>query len=170
MDWVVYAALICGALGVAYSLITAGWVFKQDAGNPRMQEISGYVAEGAMAYLIRQYKVVAIIAVILVVVLYATLGAIPALGFIIGLLGSGLAGFLGMKVSVNANVRVAAAASKSLPDAMDVAFKGGSVTGIVVTGLALLGVAGFYWWPRALILTPTKFSAHWSLWDSAALS
>ncbi len=144
MDWVVYAALICGALGVAYSLITAGWVFKQDAGNARMQEISGYVAEGAMAYLIQQYKVVAIIAAILCVVLFATLGSMPALGFIIGLLGSGLAGFLGMKVSVNANVRVAAAASKSLPDAMDVAFRGGSVTGIVVTGLALLGVAGFY--------------------------
>ena len=144
MDYVVIVALICGALGVAYSLITAGWVFKQDAGNPRMQEISSYVAEGAMAYLTRQYKVVAMIAVILVIILWLTLGLIPAIGFIIGLVGSGLAGFIGMKVSVNANVRVAAAAGKSLPDAMDVAFKGGSVTGIVVTGLALLGVAGFF--------------------------
>jgi K(+)-stimulated pyrophosphate-energized sodium pump len=144
MEWVVFVALICGALGVAYSLITAGWVFKQDAGNQRMQEISGYVAEGAMAYLTRQYKVVVVIAAILFVVLWAGLGAMPAFGFVIGLVGSGLAGFLGMKVSVNANVRVAAAASKSLPDAMDVAFRGGSVTGIVVTGLALLGVAGFY--------------------------
>jgi len=144
MEWVVYVALICGALGVAYSLITAGWVFKQDAGNARMQEISSYVAEGAMAYLTRQYKVVAIIAIILIVILAFTLGKMPALGFLIGLVGSGLAGFLGMKVSVNANVRVAAAAGKSLPDAMEVAFKGGSVTGIVVTGLALLGVAGFY--------------------------
>jgi K(+)-stimulated pyrophosphate-energized sodium pump len=160
MDWVVYAALICGALGVAYSLITAGWVFKQDAGNARMQEISGYVAEGAMAYLMQQYKVVAIIAAILCIVLYATLGKIPALGFVIGLLGSGLAGFLGMKVSVNANVRVAAAASKSLPDAMDVAFRGGSVTGIVVTGLALLGVAGFYLVARGSDPDPHKiFSA-----------
>ena len=144
MEWVVYVALVCGALGVAYSLITAGWVFKQDAGNARMQEISGYVAEGAMAYLTRQYKVVAIIAIILIIILNFTLGFIPALGFLIGLVGSALAGFLGMKVSVNANVRVAAAAGKSLSDAMDVAFKGGSVTGIVVTGLALLGVAGFY--------------------------
>lgn len=144
MDWVIYAALICGGLGVAYSLITAGWVFKQDAGNERMREISSYVAEGSMAYLTRQYKVVAIIAAILTVVLFLTLGAMPAVGFLVGLIGSGVAGFLGMKVSVNANVRVAAAASKSLPDAMDVAFKGGSVTGIVVTGLALLGVAGFY--------------------------
>ncbi len=144
MDYVVIVALICGALGVAYSLITAGWVFKQDAGNARMQEISSYVAEGAMAYLTRQYKVVAMIAVILVIILWLTLGSMPALGFIIGLVGSGLAGFIGMKVSVNANVRVAAAAGKSLPDAMDVAFKGGSVTGIVVTGLALLGVAGFF--------------------------
>jgi K(+)-stimulated pyrophosphate-energized sodium pump len=144
MDWVVYMALICGAIGVAYSLLTAGWVFKQDAGTQRMQEISSYVAEGAMAYLTRQYKVVAIIAVILVIILALTLGAMPALGFVIGLVGSALAGFIGMKVSVNANVRVAAAAGKSLPDAMDVAFKGGSVTGIVVTGLALLGVAAFF--------------------------
>jgi len=144
MDWVVVLALLCGALGVAYSLITAGWVLKQDAGNERMQEISSFVAEGAMAYLTRQYKVVAIIAVILVVILWSFLGIMPAIGFIIGLVGSGLAGFLGMKVSVNANVRVAAAAGRSLADAMEVAFKGGSVTGIVVTGLALLGVAGFY--------------------------
>ncbi len=144
MDWVVYVALLCGGAGVAYSLITAGWVFKQDAGNERMREISGYVAEGAMAYLTRQYKVVAIIAAILFVILWVALGMMPAIGFLVGLIGSGLAGFLGMKVSVNANVRVAAAAGRSLADAMDVAFKGGSVTGIVVTGLALLGVAGFY--------------------------
>ncbi|MFH0824289.1 MAG: sodium/proton-translocating pyrophosphatase, partial [Pseudomonadota bacterium] len=144
MDQVVYLAIMCGAIGVAYSLITAGWVFKQDAGSQEMQDISSYVAEGAMAYLTRQYKVVAMIAAILFVVLVFTLGIIPAVGFIIGLVGSALAGFLGMKVSCNANVRVAAAASKSLPDAMTVAFKGGSVTGIVVTGLALLGVAGFY--------------------------
>jgi K(+)-stimulated pyrophosphate-energized sodium pump len=160
MDWVVYVALICGALGVAYSLITAGWVFKQDAGNQRMQEISGYVAEGAMAYLMRQYKVVVVIAAILFVVLWGTLGAMPAIGFAIGLVGSGLAGFLGMKVSVNANVRVAAAAGKSLADAMDVAFRGGSVTGIVVTGLALLGVAGFYLLARSHDPDPHKlFSA-----------
>jgi K(+)-stimulated pyrophosphate-energized sodium pump len=145
MEWVVYVALICGALGVAYSLITAGWVFKQGTGSkPEMAQISSYVAEGAMAYLMRQYKVVAIIAVIVFIILWATLGRMPAIGFVIGLVGSALAGFLGMKVSVNANVRVAAAAEKSLPDAMEVAFKGGSVTGIVVTGLALLGVAGFY--------------------------
>lgn len=144
MDWVVYVALLCGGAGVAYSLITAGWVFKQDAGNDRMKEISSYVAEGAMAYLTRQYKVVAIIAAILFVILWFSLGIMPAIGFLVGLIGSALAGFLGMKVSVNANVRVAAAAGKSLADAMAVAFKGGSVTGIVVTGLALLGVSGFY--------------------------
>jgi K(+)-stimulated pyrophosphate-energized sodium pump len=144
MDWVVYIALICGAAGVAYSLITAGWVFKQDAGTKEMQDISSYVAEGAMAYLTRQYKVVALIAIIIVIILFFALGPMPALGFIIGLVGSALAGFLGMKVSVNANVRVAAAAGKGLPQAMEVAFKGGSVTGIVVTGLALLGVSGFF--------------------------
>jgi K(+)-stimulated pyrophosphate-energized sodium pump len=145
MEPVVIVALLCGLLGVAYSLITAGWVFKQGTGSkPEMAEISSYVAEGAMAYLTRQYKVVAFIAAILTVILIFTLGIMPALGFVIGLVGSGLAGFLGMKVSVNANVRVAAAAEKSLSEAMDVAFRGGSVTGIVVTGLALLGVAGFY--------------------------
>ena len=96
MDWVIYAALICGGLGVAYSLITAGWVFKQDAGNERMREISSYVAEGSMAYLTRQYKVVAIIAAILTVILFLTLGSMPAVGFLVGLIGSALAGFLGM--------------------------------------------------------------------------
>jgi K(+)-stimulated pyrophosphate-energized sodium pump len=160
MDWVVIVALICGAVGVAYSLITAGWVFKQEAGNQRMQDISSYVAEGAMAYLTRQYKVVAVIAVILFIILWLTLGKMPAIGFLIGLIGSALAGFLGMKVSVNANVRVAAAAGKSLPDALKVAFKGGSVTGIVVTGLALLGVAGFYLIARSADPDPHKiFSA-----------
>ncbi len=160
MEWVVYVALICGALGVAYSLLTAGWVFKQDAGNQRMQDISSYVAEGAMAYLARQYKVVAMIAVILVIILYFMLGLMPAIGFIVGLVGSGLAGFLGMTVSTKANVRVAAAAGRSLPDAMDVAFKGGSVTGVVVTGLALIGVAGFYWLANRYDPDPHKlFSA-----------
>jgi K(+)-stimulated pyrophosphate-energized sodium pump len=160
MDVVVYIALMCGALGVAYSLITAGWVMKQDAGTKEMRDISGYVAEGAMAYLTRQYKVVVVIAIIIVVILALTLGAMPAVGFVIGLVGSGLAGFLGMKVSCNANVRVAAAASKSLPDAMAVAFKGGSVTGIVVTGLALLGVAGFYLVARGYCVTDGNADAH----------
>ncbi|MCA1960031.1 MAG: sodium-translocating pyrophosphatase [Desulfomonile sp.] len=150
MDWVVYVALGCGLLGVAYSLITAGWVFKQDAGTKEMQDISSAVAEGAMAYLTRQYKVVAIIAILLFIVMWIAFKSyVPPLGFAIGLVGSALAGFLGMKVAVNSNVRVAAAASKSLPDAMNVAFRGGSVTGIVVTGLALLGVAGFFLIARA---------------------
>ncbi len=133
---------IASSLQVGYSNRTLA--------NQRMQEISSYVAEGAMAYLTRQYKVVAIIAIILFIILWITLGAMPAIGFLIGLIGSGAAGFLGMKVSVNANVRVAAAASKGLPEAMAVAFRGGSVTGIVVTGLALLGVAGFYLIARAV--------------------
>ncbi len=110
MDWVVVFALVCGAAGVAYSVFTAVWVFKQEAGSQTMQDISGYVAEGAMAYLTRQYMVVAIIGAILVIILALTLGLMPALGFVVGLVGSALAGFIGMKVSVNANVRVAAAA------------------------------------------------------------
>ncbi len=163
MELVVWVALVCGLLGVAYSLITAGWVFKQDAGSKEMQAISGYVGEGAMAYLTRQYKVVAIIAVIIAIVLgwafYPKAQAWPAVGFLVGLIGSALAGFIGMKVSVNANVRVAAAAGKSLPDAMKVAFRGGSVTGIVVTGLALLGVSGFYLVVKDLPTEGAVFSA-----------
>ena len=112
MEWVVYVALICGALGVAYSLLTAGWVFKQDAGNQRMQEISSYVAEGAMAYLTRQYKVVAMIAVILVIILYVHVG--PDAGHRIHCRSGRLRScrLPGDEVSTNANVRVAAAAGR----------------------------------------------------------
>ncbi|MBI4687316.1 MAG: sodium-translocating pyrophosphatase [Nitrospirae bacterium] len=138
-------ALICGAFGVAYALYTAAWVSKQDAGNAKMQEISNAVKEGAYAFLAREYKTVAIVAVLLVVVIAAMgLGIWTAIGFIIGTVGSALAGYVGMWVTVRANVRTTQAASKGLQAALGLAFKGGSVTGVMVVGLGIIGLAGFY--------------------------
>ncbi|MDP2167515.1 MAG: sodium-translocating pyrophosphatase [Thermodesulfovibrionales bacterium] len=137
-------ALICGAAGVAYALVTAAWVSKQDAGNERMQEISNAVKEGAYAFLAREYKTVAMVAVVLFGLLFF-LGPWTAIGFIIGTVGSALAGYIGMMVSVRANVRTAQAAYKGLQSALTLAFKGGSVTGIMVVGLGLLGLSGYYY-------------------------
>jgi len=136
-------ALICGAVGVAYGLFTTTWVLKQDAGNPRMQEISAAVREGANAFLNRQYKTVAMVGAVVFVLLFA-LGKYTAIGFIIGAVGSALAGYVGMYVSVRANVRTAQAAFTSMAHALKVSFRGGSVTGMLVVGLALLSVAGYY--------------------------
>ncbi|MFA5073654.1 MAG: sodium-translocating pyrophosphatase [Nitrospirota bacterium] len=137
-------ALICGLAGVAYAIGTAVWVNKQDAGNARMKEISDAVKEGAYAFLSREYKTVALVAVILVIILAYFLGKWTAIGFAIGTFGSALAGFIGMWVTVRANVRTAQAASKGLQAALSLAFKGGSVTGIMVVGLGIIGLAGFY--------------------------
>ena len=136
-------ALICGAVGVAYGLFTTTWVLKQDAGSPRMQEISAAVREGANAFLNRQYKTVAMVGAVVFVLLFA-LGKYTAIGFVIGATGSALAGYVGMYVSVRSNVRTAQAAFTSMAHALKVAFRGGSVTGMLVVGLALLSVAGYY--------------------------
>ncbi len=144
MSGTILFALICGAAGVVYALLTAGWIIKQDAGNERMQEISNAVKEGATAFLTREYKAVAIVAVILIVLLFF-LGKWIAFGFIIGVVGSALAGYIGMMVSVRANVRTAQAAHGGIQPALSVAFKGGSVTGVMVVGLGLLGLAGYYY-------------------------
>jgi K(+)-stimulated pyrophosphate-energized sodium pump len=143
MSGIIVFALICGAAGVLYSLLTAGWVTKQDAGSDRMQEISNAVKEGATAFLAREYKTVAIVAVILIILLFF-LGKWTAIGFIIGTVGSALAGYIGMMVTVRANVRTAQAAHKGIQSALSVAFKGGSVTGVMVVGLGLIGIAGYY--------------------------
>jgi len=137
-------ALICGVAGVIYGIATAIWVNKQDAGSAKMKEISDAVKEGAYAFLKREYSTVAIVAVILVVVL-SFLGKWTAIGFVIGTVGSALAGFIGMWVTVRANVRTAQAASRGLQAALSLAFKGGSVTGIMVVGLGIIGLAGFYY-------------------------
>jgi K(+)-stimulated pyrophosphate-energized sodium pump len=138
-------ALGCGLLGVIYAVVTAMWVSKQDAGSAKMQEISNAVKEGAYAFLAREYKTVAVVAVILVVLIVAlNLGVWTAIGFIIGTVGSALAGFVGMWVTVRANVRTTQAAHKGLQAALSLAFKGGSVTGVMVVGLGIIGLAGFY--------------------------
>jgi len=143
MSSIVGFALICGAAGVIYALMTAAWVSKQDAGSDRMQQISNAVKEGAMAFLAREYKTVAVVAVILLLLLFF-LGIWTAVGFIIGTVGSALAGYIGMMVTVRANVRTAQAASKGLQTALGLAFKGGSVTGIMVVGLGIIGIGVYY--------------------------
>jgi K(+)-stimulated pyrophosphate-energized sodium pump len=142
-------ALLCGLAGVAYAIGTAIWVNKQDAGNARMKEISDAVKEGAYAFLSREYKTVAVVAVVLVIILAFVLGKWTAIGFAIGTFGSALAGFIGMWVTVRANVRTAQAANKGLQAALTLAFKGGSVTGIMVVGLGIIGLAGFYYIAKA---------------------
>lgn len=143
MSSTILFALGCGVLGVIYSIMTAMWVSKQDAGNAKMQEISNAVKEGAMAFLAREYKTVAMVAVPLTVLLYF-LGPWTAIGFVIGTVGSAVAGYIGMMVSVRANVRTAQAAYKGIQAALGLAFKGGSVTGVMVVGLGIIGLAGFY--------------------------
>ncbi|MDH5201894.1 MAG: sodium-translocating pyrophosphatase [Nitrospirota bacterium] len=146
MSSIILFALVCGAIGVLYALTTATWVSKQDAGSERMQQISGAVKEGAYAFLAREYKTVALVAVglIILISLVPKLGIWPAIGFLIGTCGSALTGYIGMMVSVRANVRTTQAAYKGLGAALKLAFKGGSVTGIMVVGLGLISLAGFY--------------------------
>lgn len=139
-----YIVIICGLLSVVYGVWAAGSVMSADAGNERMQEIAGAIQEGAQAYLTRQYTTIAIVGVV-IFVLGAWLLSIPvAIGFAIGAILSAAAGFIGMLVSVRANVRTAQAASQSLAAGLAIAFKAGAVTGLLVAGLALLGVAVYY--------------------------
>lgn len=131
-------------VAIIYGLLVSKWIMGKSAGNKKMGEIASAIQQGASAYLNRQYRTVAVVAIILAAVLYFALGLSTALGFLVGAVFSGLAGYIGMNISVRANVRVAEAARNGLRDAMNVAFKGGSVTGLLVVGLGLLGVAGFY--------------------------
>ncbi len=145
MNPIVLFALLCGGLGVTYSLITAGWVTKQDPGTERMQGISNAVREGATAFLTREYRTVAIAGIgVLVLIVVAGLGIWTAIGFAIGACGSALTGYIGMMVTVRANVRTTQAAKDGLNNALKLAFKGGAVTGLMVVGLGLISIAGFY--------------------------
>src|SRR5438874_11215712 len=151
MSWfthhAVLFALLCSWAAVAYGLWLTVWLLGRPASTERMQEISRAVQEGAAAYLRRQYITIAGVAVVpfLLLGFYNKLGWGTAVGFLIGALLSSAAGFIGMNVAVRSNVRTAEAARKGLAPALDVAFKAGSVTGLLVVGLGLFGVAGYYW-------------------------
>jgi K(+)-stimulated pyrophosphate-energized sodium pump len=143
-DYGIVVALGCAAAAVVYGLLVTQRLLAKSPGNQQMQEISGAVQEGASAYLKRQYMIIAGVGVVVAILLIPLQNVQTAIGFIIGGTLSGSAGFIGMNLSVRANARVAEAARGGIPPALDIAFKGGSVTGLLVVGLALLGVAGYF--------------------------
>ncbi|WCM25770.1 sodium-translocating pyrophosphatase [Sphingomonas sp. QA11] len=143
---IVYAAMICGVIAVLYGIITSRQILAASAGNEKMQDIAAAIAEGAKAYLGRQYRTIAIVGVVVAVLVGYFLGIISAVAFAIGAILSGVTGFIGMNVSVKANVRTAEAARTSLQGGLTMAFRSGAVTGMLVAGLGLLSISGLFWY------------------------
>ena len=143
---IVYAAMICGVIAVLYGLFTSRQVLSASPGNEKMQDIAAAIQEGAKAYLSRQYTTIAIVGVVVAVVLFVTLGMLSTVSFVIGAILSGVAGFVGMNISVRANVRTAEAARGSLQGGLTLAFRSGAITGMLVAGLGLLAITGIFWY------------------------
>lgn len=143
---IVYIAIVCGLIAVLYGLVTSQQVLRAPAGDQKMQDIAAAIQEGAKAYLGRQYTTIAIVGVVVAAVMFFTLGALSTVAFLIGAILSGVAGYVGMNISVRANVRTAEAARTSLQGGLTLAFRAGAVTGMLVAGLGLLSIAGLFWY------------------------